>query len=93
MKIQKIKRVRNTERNGEFMIVELPCAVNDRVYCIENNEIVVRDVVCFMVGQLGTTACLVNRKLKEKTFDAALDRFGKTIFLCRTEAQRTLIER
>lgn len=72
------------------MTIELPCNVNDKVYCIENDEIVVREVICFLVGQNGVTACLVNRRASEKTFDADIEWFGKTVFLSKTDAQEAL---
>lgn len=73
------------------MTIELPCEVNDTVYCIENNEIITRKVICFLIGQLSPIASLENRKVKIKTFDASFDMFGKTVFLSRTEAQRSYI--
>jgi len=72
------------------MTIELPCNVNDTVYCIENGGVVTRKVICFMIGQIQPTATLYQQKAKEKTFDASFDMFGKTVFLSRTEAQRSL---
>ncbi|MDT8718323.1 hypothetical protein IAI10_16780 [Clostridium sp. 19966] len=72
------------------MTINLPCEPGAKVYCVESNNITEREVICFLVGISGTYATCYQQKAKVKTYDASFDMFGKTIFLSRTEAQRSL---
>ena len=71
--------------------VELPCKVGDTIYVVEKGKIIQDSVVTLYVAYFGGD---------EETFqfdgiktDGYFSDFGKTVFLTKEEAERTLKER
>lgn len=77
--------------------VELPCRVGSIVYIIPTTgnrlkEVTKAKCISFLIGGVSNTSNLLFCGTS-KSYFAGFDRFGKTVFLTREEAERALKER
>lgn len=77
--------------------VELPCRVGSIVYIIPTTgnrlkEVTKAKCISFLIGGVSNTSNLLFCGTS-KSYFAGFDRFGKTVFLTREEAEKALKER
>lgn len=81
--LDRLEAICNAERDGRCVV--LPCKVGDRVYCTNTGKIKT-DIVTMFVHDGKTRFMLENTGNVHWT----VERFGKTVFLTRDEAEAAL---